>query len=721
MVGYGANRGIVPISCEEIFRRIEANADPNLTYEISASMVEIYNEQVQDLLVPPRERPKKGLEIRESQQLGIYIAGVAKRPVDSYKAIEGVMEEGTENRTVGSTLMNATSSRAHTVIIIEFKQVSKIAQGEGCKVSLINLVDLAGSEKAGQTGASGDRLKEGCAINKSLSALGNVIEKLAQKSSGKKSVIVPYRESKLTRLLQNALGGSSKTIMICALSPASSNYEETLSTLRYADRAKKIKNNAVVNENPQEKLMRELREENLKLKEFMDSVKDTLGEQDAVVLNERVKEIKAAEDALKESQKSFTERLQESKDRAQDHERRRNSRRTMVRNNVFGKEAAVPHIVNLNEDMLLTGRIKHKFPENKAMTIGQANALSDCGSEDGSSDSDNSDGTTPDANDSDTEAEPDIQIAGEGVKSNHATITNTGGRCVLRSKGKAADLTYVNGVSIAVLLKQRQLEKPAETRRASIGSRQSSLENNLALAAEVKDEDPDRDGVALAHGDRLAFSHCLFLYVDPLIGMAEMLIMSGEVSYFAARKELAKNQWKSAGLKFMKGMKMQKAFGAKELSNKLLNRMSDDLEAKAGEEGSEATRDEEEDGEDSVERLLAEGFDEDTAVEVLRDHELKLEAKDRELADLRRQLAEKDAQLAEARAALAAGIPLNLDGAEAPGSGALLGRPPPLVSGRRPADVRAEIAATFESAISAIEQVEAIFTVRHPARKQLIA
>merc|ERR1719265_2811065 len=113
--------------------------------------------------------------------------------------------------------MNATSSRAHTVQIMEFKQILKVGGQDQVKISMINLVDLAGSEKAGQTGASGDRLKEGAAINKSLSALRNVIEKLAEKSGGKgKNVIIPYRDSKLTRLLQNALGGSSKTIMICA-------------------------------------------------------------------------------------------------------------------------------------------------------------------------------------------------------------------------------------------------------------------------------------------------------------------------------------------------------------------------------------------------------------------------------------------------------------------------------------------------------------------------
>jgi len=129
------------------------------------------------------------------------------------------------------------------------------------------LVDLAGSEKAEQTGATGDRLKEGCAINKSLTCLGQVISVLADKAMGKgKNQVVPYRDSALTRMLQNALGGNSKTIMICALSPADTNYEETLGTLRYADRAKKIQNKATVNESPQDKMIRELKEENERLK-----------------------------------------------------------------------------------------------------------------------------------------------------------------------------------------------------------------------------------------------------------------------------------------------------------------------------------------------------------------------------------------------------------------------------------------------------------------------
>lgn len=138
---------------------------------------------------------------------------------------------------------------------------------EGRLKSMINIVDLAGSEKSNQAGTTGDRLAEGNAINKSLSCLGNVIEVLADHSMGKnKQRVVPYRDSALTRMLQDALGGNSSTIMVCAIRPGNTYYEETLNTLKYADRAKKIKNKPTVNEDPQAKLIRELQEENQKLK-----------------------------------------------------------------------------------------------------------------------------------------------------------------------------------------------------------------------------------------------------------------------------------------------------------------------------------------------------------------------------------------------------------------------------------------------------------------------
>lgn len=165
-------------------------------------MLEIYNERVQDLLIDPSRRPSGGLKVREHKQLGVYVQDLSKHPVDCYESIESMMEEGQRNKSIGSTQMNATSSRAHTVITIEFKQCKTELGRVIEKLSVINLVDLAGSEKAGQTGATGDRLKEGCAINKSLTVLGQCISTLADKAMGKaKNEVVPYRDSALTRIL----------------------------------------------------------------------------------------------------------------------------------------------------------------------------------------------------------------------------------------------------------------------------------------------------------------------------------------------------------------------------------------------------------------------------------------------------------------------------------------------------------------------------------------
>lgn len=172
MVGYGKNKGIVPITCNEIFERVKKQQSETRAFEVSVSIIEIYNEKVQDLLVDIRQRPAGGLKVRESKTLGVYVQDMTKHPVQSYAEIEKLMDEGYENRSIGSTQMNATSSRAHTIITVEFKQIIFENARKTEKFSVINLVDLAGSEKAGQTGATGDRLKEGCAINKSLTVLG---------------------------------------------------------------------------------------------------------------------------------------------------------------------------------------------------------------------------------------------------------------------------------------------------------------------------------------------------------------------------------------------------------------------------------------------------------------------------------------------------------------------------------------------------------------------
>ena len=236
-------------------------------------MLEIYNEHVQDLFVKPKKRPKAGLQIRESKKDGIYVEDLTSIPVSSYNDIQDQIDLGTSNRTIGATNMNASSSRAHTVTTITFTQTEfMMGKPVGKKMSNINLVDLAGSERQKTTGADAGRLKEGSNINKSLSFLGKVITVLADKAAGKKSAknaVVPYRESKLTRILQNALSGNSKTTMIAAVSPADVNFEESLSTLIYANQVKSIKTNAVKNVSAKDKLIKELKEENDRLKEMM--------------------------------------------------------------------------------------------------------------------------------------------------------------------------------------------------------------------------------------------------------------------------------------------------------------------------------------------------------------------------------------------------------------------------------------------------------------------
>eukprot|EP00340_Litonotus_pictus_P005567 CAMPEP_0170514046 /NCGR_PEP_ID=MMETSP0209-20121228/600_1 /TAXON_ID=665100 ORGANISM="Litonotus pictus, Strain P1" /NCGR_SAMPLE_ID=MMETSP0209 /ASSEMBLY_ACC=CAM_ASM_000301 /LENGTH=1023 /DNA_ID=CAMNT_0010797955 /DNA_START=73 /DNA_END=3141 /DNA_ORIENTATION=- len=355
MVGYKANKGIVPISCNDIFERINKTKSNNKSYEVSVSMLEIYNEKVQDLLIPINKRPQLGLKIRESKTLGIFVDGLTKYPVQTYEEIENKMEDSYQNRTIGSTEMNATSSRAHTIVTIEFKQISLEGKLRSEKTSVINLVDLAGSERQSSTGATGDRLKEGCNINKSLLVLGNVINTLADKAMGKKKdILPPYRDSALTRILQNALGGNSKTVMICALSPALINYEETLSTLRYADRAKKIQNKAVINESEQDKMVRLLKEENLDLKKLIEDLHKkmglgggVIGEDDKQAFLELKEQYEANTHVMAEMQKSFEEKLAEAK--KQEKEQTLGGRIDLNK----------PHLVVLNEDPQLSHKLKY--------------------------------------------------------------------------------------------------------------------------------------------------------------------------------------------------------------------------------------------------------------------------------------------------------------------------------------------------------------------------
>ncbi|XP_071332014.1 kinesin-like protein KIF1B isoform X1 [Trachinotus anak] len=268
--------GIIPMLCEDLFEKINEDCNKEeLSYSVEVSYMEIYCERVRDLLNP---KNKGNLRVREHPLLGPYVEDLSKLAVTSYTDIADLMDAGNKARTVAATNMNETSSRSHAVFTIVFTQRKHDSETDLSteKVSKISLVDLAGSERADSTGAKGTRLKEGANINKSLTTLGKVISALAEvdnctsKSKKKKKTdFIPYRDSVLTWLLRENLGGNSRTAMVAALSPADINYDETLSTLRYADRAKNIKCNAVINEDPNNKLVRELKDEVARLKELL--------------------------------------------------------------------------------------------------------------------------------------------------------------------------------------------------------------------------------------------------------------------------------------------------------------------------------------------------------------------------------------------------------------------------------------------------------------------
>uniref|UniRef100_A0A8D2LB18 plus-end-directed kinesin ATPase n=1 Tax=Varanus komodoensis TaxID=61221 RepID=A0A8D2LB18_VARKO len=261
--------GIIPQLCEELFEKINDNSNEEMSYSVEVSYMEIYCERVRDLLNP---KNKGNLRVREHPLLGPYVEDLSKLAVTSYTDIADLMDAGNKARTVAATNMNETSSRSHAVFTIVFTQKKHDVETNLSteKVSKISLVDLAGSERADSTGAKGTRLKEGANINKSLTTLGKVISALAEVSKKKKKTdFIPYRDSVLTWLLRENLGGNSRTAMVAALSPADINYDETLSTLRYADRAKQIKCNAVINEDPNAKLVRELKEEVTRLKDLL--------------------------------------------------------------------------------------------------------------------------------------------------------------------------------------------------------------------------------------------------------------------------------------------------------------------------------------------------------------------------------------------------------------------------------------------------------------------
>ncbi len=252
-------RGVIPNAFEHVFKLISTTGDKK--FLVRCSFLEIYNEEIRDLLGKDSSRK---LEIREDPKSGIFVKDLNMLQVKSSGEISNCLDLGNKNRHVGETTMNQESSRSHCIftVYVEIGENMDDSKNKKIKAGKLNLVDLAGSERQSKTGATGNRLDEAKKINLSLTALSNVINSLSEGKSH-----IPYRDSKLTRLLQDSLGGNTKTVMIAAISPSSFNYDETLGTLRYAARANAIKNIPKVNEDPKDTLLRQYEDQIKKLKE----------------------------------------------------------------------------------------------------------------------------------------------------------------------------------------------------------------------------------------------------------------------------------------------------------------------------------------------------------------------------------------------------------------------------------------------------------------------
>lgn len=451
--------GIIPQLCEELFEKINDNCNEEMSYSVEVSYMEIYCERVRDLLNP---KNKGNLRVREHPLLGPYVEDLSKLAVTSYTDIADLMDAGNKARTVAATNMNETSSRSHAVFTIVFTQKKHDNETNLSteKVSKISLVDLAGSERADSTGAKGTRLKEGANINKSLTTLGKVISALAEVSKKKKKTdFIPYRDSVLTWLLRENLGGNSRTAMVAALSPADINYDETLSTLRYADRAKQIKCNAVINEDPNAKLVRELKEEVTRLKDLLRaqglgdiidtsmgsltsspsscSLSSQVGLTSVTSIQERIMSTPGGEEAierLKESEKIIAELNETWEEKLRKTEAIRMEREALLAEmgvairedggtlGVFSPKKT-PHLVNLNEDPLMSECLLY-YIKDGITRVGQADA----------------------------ERRQDIVLSGAHIKEEHCIFRSersNSGEVIVTLEPCERSETYVNGKRVS--------------------------------------------------------------------------------------------------------------------------------------------------------------------------------------------------------------------------------------------------------------------------------
>ncbi|KAG7461150.1 hypothetical protein MATL_G00206910 [Megalops atlanticus] len=373
MMGSADQPGLIPRLCSALFERTLQEQREEESFTVEVSYMEIYNEKVRDLLDPKGSR--QALRVREHKVLGPYVDGLSRLAVTSYKDIESLMSEGNKSRTVAATNMNEESSRSHAVFNIILTHTLKDLQSgtSGEKVSKLSLVDLAGSERAAKTGAAGERLKEGSNINKSLTTLGLVISALADQGAGKnKSKFVPYRDSVLTWLLKDSLGGNSRTAMVATVSPAADNYDETLSTLRYADRAKSIVNHAVVNEDPNARIIRELREE-------VEKLRDQLTEAESMKAPELKERLEESEKLIQEMTVTWEEKLRKTEEIAQERQKQLESLGISLQSSGIRVGEDKCFLVNLNADPALNELLVYYLKEHTLVGAADSQDIQLCG------------------------------------------------------------------------------------------------------------------------------------------------------------------------------------------------------------------------------------------------------------------------------------------------------------------------------------------------------
>ncbi|XP_048214211.1 kinesin-like protein KIF14 [Perognathus longimembris pacificus] len=417
MMGFSEELGIIPRFCEDLFAQVAKKQTQEVSYHLEMSFFEVYNEKIHDLLVCKGEhgQRKQPLRVREHPMSGPYVEGLSMNVVNSYSDIQSWLELGNKQRATAATGMNDKSSRSHSVLALVMTQTkTEFVEGEEHDhriTSRINLIDLAGSERCSTAQTSGDRLKEGVSINKSLLTLGKVISALSEQAN-RRRVFVPYRESVLTWLLKESLGGNSKTAMIATVSPASSNLEETLSTLRYASQARLIVNVAKVNEDVNAKLIRELKAEIEKLKAAqrnnrnIDPERYRLCQQEITSLRLKLHQ---QERDMAEMQRIWKEKFEQAEKR-----KLQETKELQKAGITFQMDNHFPNLVHLSEDPQLSEMLLYVIKEGTT-TVGKCRP----------------------------HAKHDIQLSGVLIADDHCMIKNLEGTVSIIPVGEAK--TYVNG------------------------------------------------------------------------------------------------------------------------------------------------------------------------------------------------------------------------------------------------------------------------------------